>query len=163
MKTLPRLLIGVVLSAATVLSAQTDSPRGGRRGPGGPGGPGRGGPAMGIVRVLDTDQNREISAAEIAAASASILTLDTNKDGVVSADELRPTPPNRPADAPTPPAGRPERLRPANPVMLALDANSDGALSSAEIANAPASLAALDANKDGKLTPDELRPLPPKE
>lgn len=46
--------------------------------------------------------------------------------------------------------------------MLALDANGDGTLSAAEIANAPASLAALDTNKDGKLTFDELRPLPPK-
>ena len=121
---------------------------------------------MVIVRTLDVDRNGELSAAEIANASAAILALDTNKDGMISPDELRPV---RPADAPTPPAGDPSRPegapghpRPIDPVMLALDANGDGTLSAAEIANAPASLAALDTNKDGKLTFDELRPLPPK-
>lgn len=133
-----------------------------------------------IVRTLDADRNGELSASEIANASAAILTLDANKDGIISPDELRPV---RPANAPTPPAdapgrpegapgrppggpGRPEAApghpRPVDPVMLALDANGDRALSAVEIANAPASLAALDANKDGKLTFDELRPLPPK-
>lgn len=174
MKNLPRLLLTFcLLAAGSALSAQTsDTARGPRRGGsggpghGGPGGPGRGGHP--VVRVLDADRDHEISAAEIAGASAALLTLDANKDGAVSAEEFHPA---RPADAParrTPPAGAPtrgsgDRTHPVMPVMLALDANSDGALSASEIANAPKSLAAIDANKDGKLTMDELRPLPPTE
>ena len=173
MKKLPHLILALSLGAATIVSAQTtptDGPRGGPRrgGPGGHGGPGRFNP---VVRVVDADKNGELSAAEIANAPASIRTLDANSDGTVSVEELRPA---RPANAPTPPAGAPERSQPASkdgtetthphpvdPVMLALDANSDGALSTAEIGNATTSLLALDLNKDGKLTPDELRPLPP--
>lgn len=171
MKNLYRLLIASGLLTSALLCAQTaptdqpaDGPR--HRGPGGPGGPGRMSP---VIRALDVDHDGELSAAEIAGAPAALLTLDTNKDGSLSVEELRPA---RPADAPTPPADAPRRgpggpggpgghARPANPVMLALDANNDGALSAAEIANAAASLKALDVNKDGKLTRDELRPLPP--
>jgi hypothetical protein len=59
-----------------------------------------------VVRVVDADKNGELSAAELANAPAAIRTLDTNTDGTILADELRPA---RPADAPTPPAGAPER------------------------------------------------------
>ncbi len=175
MKNLTRLLLTLSVTAASVLSAQTttsDSTKGPRRGgPGGPGGPGRGPGGHPVIRVLDTDRDHEISAAEIAGASAALLTLDANKDGSVAADEFHPPRPARPADAParpTPPAGAPTRggsgrSHPVVPVMLALDANSDGALSATEIANAAKSLAAIDTNKDGKLTMDELRPLPPTE
>jgi len=162
------------LAAASLLSAQTTSPADGPRGPrpGGPGGHGPHGRGPGghpVIRTLDLDHNGELSTAEIAAAATSLQSLDTDRDGTISANELRPPLPPRPADAPTPPADAPQRPRPGDgpparpfsPVMLALDANGDGALSSQEIANAPASLAALDLNKDGKLTPDELRPLPP--
>lgn len=168
MKNLHRLLLVAGLITAEMLCAQsapTDQPAGGPRHRG-PGGPGRMSP---VIRALDADHDGELSAAEITGAAAALLTLDTNKDGSLAADELRPA---RPADAPTPPADAPRRgpggpggpgghARPVNPVMLALDANNDGALSAAEIANATASLKALDANKDGKLTRDELRPLPP--
>lgn len=166
MNTLHCFAVTLSLTAASLLSAQTTAetgPHGPRRGPGGPGGHGgpRGNP---VVRVLDTDKNGELSAAEISSAAASLATLDKNADGAVTADELRPA---RPADAPTPPADAPARSgrrgRPADPVMLALDANQDGALSAGEIANAPASLKALDGNADGKLTREELRPLPPTE
>jgi len=168
MKNLHRLLLASGLLTSALLCAQptpTEPPAGGprHRGPGGPGGPGRMSP---VIRMLDADHDGELSAAEIAGASAALLTLDANQDGSLSAEELHPA---RPADAPLPPADAPHRgaggpagrARPANPVMLALDANNDGALSAAEIANAAASLRALDANKDGKLTRDELRPLPP--
>ena len=170
MKTLPRLFTAALaLGFASIVLAQTsdsNGPRGPRRGgPGDHGGPGRGHP---IVRVLDADKNHELSATELANASAAIRTLDANNDDAVAAEELRPA---RPADAPTPPAGRPEgrarranadHPRPGNPIMLALDADADGALSTAEINNATASLLALDSNKDGKLTRDEFSPLPPK-
>lgn len=176
MKTLSRFLIALSLATTAVLSAQTqttpeEGQRGhgrGRGGPGGHGGFGRGGHP--IVRALDADKDGELSATELANASASIRALDKNGDGNVSIDEFRPA---RPADAPELPADAPARkgpppgadgttrTRPSDPVMLALDANSDHALSAAEIANATASLKALDANGDGKLTRDELHPLPP--
>lgn len=118
---------------------------------------------MAIVKVLDNDQDHELSATELANASSNLLSLDVNLDGALSAEELHP----RPADAPTPPSDRPARPtdadhpRPVFPLMLALDADSDGALSASEIAGATASLTALDANADGKLSPDEYRPIPP--
>lgn len=130
----------------------------------GHGGPRRGGPGhrpSSIVRALDADRNREVSAEELANASTAILTLDRNADGSVSGDELRPA---RPANAPertAPPADAPARMRPVDPIMLALDADGDGRLAATEIGNAATSLAALDGNKDGKLTVDEIRPLPP--
>lgn len=172
MKRLHSLLVGLSVLAVSTLSAQP-APGGGPRGPGphGPGPGGHRGPGgcSPIVRALDGDKDGEISAAELANASASILTLDANQDGAVSAAEMRPV---RPANAPTPPADAParpappagarSRPQPIDPIMLALDANTDGDLSAAEIANAAKSLAALDANKDGKLTRDEVHPLPPK-
>lgn len=169
MKNLTRILLGLSLGTASILSAQTTSDSGatsgGHRGPpGGRGGPGRGG--FPIIRALDADKNHELSAAEIAGAPTALLTLDTNQDGALSAEELRggrpggPPGRSRPGEA-AKPADAPARARPVMPVMLALDANGDGALSAAEIANAATSLKALDANSDGKLTPDELRPLPP--
>jgi hypothetical protein len=173
MNTNHRLLLVLALITAETLCAQSGpGPR--RGGPGGPGGPGGHGRFHPVIRVLDADKDGEISAAEIANASAAIRTLDANSDGIVTAEELRPAHPamrgTPPADAPARPA-RPagdsqaptDRPRPVDPVMLALDANTDGALSAAEITNAPASLKALDANADGKLTRDELRPLPPVE
>lgn len=168
MQKLPRfILISAALSLVTALSAQPPGRGrgpGGFGGPGGPGGPGRGPGGHPIVRVLDADQDHELSAGELANAPAALKALDTNGDGTISADELRPP---RPADAPTPPADRRappadgDHPRPVDPIMLALDADNDGTLSAVEIANATTSLQALDANTDGKLTPDELMPLPP--
>lgn len=152
---LPLTLAGSLL-AQTTPPSDYGSPR---RGPGGPGGPGgRGNP---IVRLIDTDKNHELSAAELANAPIIIRALDLDGDGAISATELRPGRPAHAPQRPTPPADAPVRSRPLEPVMLALDANADGALSATEIANAATSLLALDANKDGKLSADEFRPLPP--
>ncbi len=151
------------LGLAAVLSAQTASPsdsetRGSR--------PGRGhGPGHPIVRALDSNQDHEISAAEIANASAALVAFDANKDGNVTKEELHPGRPARPADATArsrrpAPSERVSRTRPADLVMLALDADSDGVLSAGEISRASASIATLDADKDGKLVIDELRPVP---
>lgn len=43
-----------------------------------------------LMTALDTDKDHEISAAEIQNASKALLTLDKNKDGKLSRDELRP-------------------------------------------------------------------------
>lgn len=110
-----------------------------------------------LIGILDANHDGVISADEIANASANLLKLDTNGDGQLTPDELRPM---RPADAPPPPPDAVRHHR-NSPLMLALDANGDGTLSAQEIANAPASLKALDTNHDGQLTPDEFRPLPP--
>ncbi len=168
MKNLTYVLAGLSLGAAALLPAQTptsDDARSGGRPGRGPHGPGRGGNP--IVRALDADKDRELSAAEIANAPAALRALDRNNDGAVSFADLvpegavdRPARKERPADAPASPRGS-GRGRPVDPVMLALDADGDRALSPTEIANAASSLKALDANSDGKLTPDELRPLPP--
>jgi hypothetical protein len=155
------LAVRLWLGTAAMAFAQTTTPPAGPR----PGGPGRGGRGHPIVRVLDTDKDGTLSAAELANAPTALKALDTNNDGIISADELHPV---RPADAPTPPANAParptpsaDRPRPLDPIMLALDADGDGSLSATEIANATKSLLALDLNKDGALTPDEYRPLPP--
>jgi Ca2+-binding EF-hand superfamily protein len=160
MKTMHRLiLVALPFGLAAALAAQP-SPGNGPHGPRGPRGPGRHGPP--IVRALDTNKDGVISADEIANAATSLKALDANGDGTVSVDELRPTPPpDAPADMPPPPADADgTRPHPMDPIMLALDANGDGALSATEIANAPTSLKALDLNKDGQLTLDEFRPLP---
>jgi Ca2+-binding EF-hand superfamily protein len=120
------------------------------RGPGGMG-PGR------LHAVLDANRDGVIDAQEIAGAAAAIQTLDSDKDGQVSAAEAF--------------AGRgfmrgrpPEGMRGRGPAMMAeplvrvLDADQNGVLDASEIAHAAAALLTLDKNRDGKLTPDELRP-----
>lgn len=170
--TAPRLAALALVLPALILVSASAQPAGGPPRGRGPGGPGRG-PGHPIVRLLDQNQDHEISAEELAAAPARLATLDTNGDGIISAAELRfgrPVAGGAPsAERPAPPAGaeRPAppadsaRPHPLDPIMLALDANQDGALSADEIARATASLRALDLNGDGKLTPDEFRPLPP--
>ena len=153
MKNIIRLAVTLGLGVFTSL-AQQDA--GGQDGP--PGGPHgrRHPPMMPIMKVLDSDGDGELSAAEIANASAALLTLDKNGDGKLSAAEIMPLPPSgtnqfgfRP-----PPGGK----HPVPPIVAALDTNGDGELDATEIANASASLLKLDTNGDGKLSRDELRP-----
>lgn len=72
-----------------------------------------------ILAALDTDGNNEISAAEIAGASLALKKLDTNTDGKLTADELRPEfgtrriKPDRNDTPAAPPAGV---TRPAGPI-----------------------------------------------
>jgi len=152
MKLLKNVAILFSLSAATALA---------QPGPGGPNGfggpPGHGRPFLPpIMRVLDSNTNGVLEAAEIAAAPTALLTLDANKDGKLSADELmgqRPEGGN--AQRPGP---QPGGKRPSPAVIKTMDANDDGELDAAEIANAPVSLLKLDINQDGQLTQAELRP-----
>jgi hypothetical protein len=152
MKNIIRLAVTLGLGAFTSFAQQY---------PGGHGGPhGMGRPPMPPILVaLDTDRDGELSAAEIAAASSSLLKLDKNGDGKLSAAELMPPPPGatnqfglRP-----PRGGKP----PVPPILTALDTNGDGELDATEIANASASLLLLDTSGDGKLTRDELCPRGP--
>jgi hypothetical protein len=79
--------VGVALFSSLAASAQ--APGGERPERGGPGGPGgRGGGMMRmlpLMTALDTDQDGELSAAEIEKAVAALKTLDKNKDGKLSA------------------------------------------------------------------------------
>lgn len=136
-------------TTALLASAQdnNDGPPGG--GPGGQGGPGRHHrpPPLPIVTVLDTNRDHIIDAAEIANASAALLTLDKNGDGILTTNEYMPAlPKDAPADAPRPPTPL---------IVKALDVNGDGVIDATEIANASAALLKLDKNGDGKLTRDE--------
>ncbi len=66
---------------------------GGDRRGGGPGGPGGGRGPGGMdaaFNALDTNHDGEISADEIAHATASLKTLDRNNDGTITEDEVRP-------------------------------------------------------------------------
>ena len=109
-----------------------------------------------VMKVLDADADGELSATEIANASAALKTLDKNGDGKLSAEELRPQPPGgtNQFEFRPPPGGK----HPVPPILAALDTNKDGELDATEIANASASLLQLDLNGDGMLSRDELRP-----
>ncbi|MDE1154679.1 MAG: EF-hand domain-containing protein [Acidobacteriaceae bacterium] len=110
-------------------------------------GPG-GGPRL-ALKALDTDGDGKLSAAEIAAASHSLLTLDRNGDGQLTADELSQRPQNAGASADD-----------LVSQLMAFDQNKDGVLTRDEL---PARMQNLfdraDTNHDGKLTPDEIRAL----
>jgi len=134
-------------TSAFAVSAQDDN---GGPPPGGPGGRHHRPPPLPIITALDANHDGMIDADEIANASAALLTLDKNADGVLTTNEYLPP---IPADAP-----KGAHHPPVPPVVKALDANGDGVIDAGEIANAPAALKTLDKNGDGKLTQGELRP-----
>jgi hypothetical protein len=120
-----------------------------------------------ILAALDSNQDNIIGANEIAAAATSLLSLDKNSDGKLSADEYRPAPPQMGNGMGNPPpnGGAGQRKSgmqpPKMPIDSALDANGDGSIDAKEIANAPAALSKLDKNGDGQLTMDECMPQRP--
>ena len=86
MKNAKILVIALGLGATALLLAQ-DAPHprdGGRRPPGGPHRP----PPPAIIAVLDANHDGVIDAAEIANASALLMTLDKNGDGKLTPDEF---------------------------------------------------------------------------
>jgi len=107
-----------------------------------------------MLMALDTNTNGVISADEIVNAPTALKTLDANSDGQLTQDELRPACPMGPLNADN--TQRPPP--PPMPIIKALDTNGDGVISADEIANASAALKTLDTNGDGQLTQDEIRP-----
>ena len=99
-----------------------------------------------VLQALDTDGDGQLSAAEIQAASASLLKLDRNRDGQITADEYTPKVEDKAASSDL-----------LNRLML-LDRNGDGVLTADEL---PERMQAMfqrgDTNHDGKLTADEIR------
>ena len=108
---------------------------------------GQGGQPRLVLQALDTDHDGKLSAAEIAAAPHTLLTLDRNGDGQLTLDELQPRPENAGASAD-------ELVK----QLMAFDKNGDGVLTPDEL---PARMQGVfqrgDANHDGKLTPEEIR------
>lgn len=85
------------LASHSMLSAQRpNQQRGGQRGGGGQrgersqGGQGARGQTPPLLRVFDTDGDNELSPDEIDAAAQALRKLDRNKDGRLTAEELRP-------------------------------------------------------------------------
>lgn len=120
MKTTAKVTISLLaLSASAWMLLAQDSgnrpsrnerpPRGERQG-----GPGMNGhrPPPPVIAVLDANHDGMIDAAEIANASAALLTLDKNGDGQLTPEELRPPRPDGEAGGPLPGGddeGRPPR------------------------------------------------------
>ncbi|HEX7261166.1 MAG TPA: EF-hand domain-containing protein [Luteolibacter sp.] len=138
----------LALAASVTATAQPPQPHGGERRPP---------PVPPLFAILDTDQDKVISADEIQAAADALGKLDKNNDGKITLEELRMPPPDGKKGPKHPPSGKP----PIPPVIAALDADGDGTISAAELENAPDSLKALDKDGDGALSPEEIRPGPP--
>jgi len=133
--------------------------------------PARGGPASRLAAAIDADRDGAISAAELRLAPAALKTLDTNGDGIVSAEEWRPAFGPGARDGGSGFGGRRGRggeegrggasqasAEELADTLMAFDKNSDGHLDRAEV---PERFQGLfdraDGNKDGVLTRDELK------
>jgi outer membrane protein assembly factor BamB len=107
-----------------------------------------------VLSTLDKDQNKEISTEELAGAPTALLTLDKNKDGKLSEDEISPGGGGGDSQG-----GQRRRRGPGmmrmNKALSALDGDENNTIDEAEIKGAVAALKKLDANSDGKLTDDE--------
>ncbi len=157
-------------------------PRGDGPFPGGPGGPFPGGPPHPLLMFFDLSRDGELSAEEITGAGDVLKSLDRNKDGKLTREELMPPrgfdgpPPGfgPPVDGPRPatpgdgPRGfgdfarrRPGEAAPADPAVveriMSRDKNGDGTLDRDEL---PQPMHRLfdtgDANGDGKLSKAEV-------
>ena len=110
-----------------------------------------------LIRVLDSDHDTRLSAAEMIAAPAALLTLDRNGDGKLTAEECGAN-----LGISRLPAAEAQKARRlfmrSNPVLLALDANHDGEISPSEIRNAEQELAQLDRDRNGSIETTEMVP-----
>ena len=164
MKSTIKTVLLILFTSVITLEMSFAQGRGGGRPPHGPprgGGiiPGGGEdkpPLPPLMDALDQDLDGDISADELREASEALKKLDTDNNGKLTEDELKP---ERPQGAPEDQEeDRPRRRRHVPPVMKALDTDGNGEISEQEIGNAAESLAQLDHNQDGKLSKMETRP-----
>ena len=181
MTTVPGLLIVAALSYFVAPPSPWQDPPGGRR-PGPPGrgeqDPGRpprpdhdegdpppppfGPPPNPMFLAIDTNDDGELSANEIANASKSLLKLDRDKDGILTEEEVRPPRPGgrRGPGGPPPPVGRGVDPKAMVESVMKHDKDGDGKVSAKEL---PANMARMledgDENKDGSLEKSEVEAL----
>ena len=106
-----------------------------------------------LLKVLDQDHDKYISASELAAADVAVVALDVNQDGNLSESEISPTTSET--------TSRPARRRGPGLIRMmkfhsALDSNENGELEDEEIKGALALLKKIDANRDSKLSEEEV-------
>lgn len=170
---------------------ERDGPGGFRPGgsrPGGPGAnmdPGRIMQMLPILKALDTDGDGELSENEMKTATASLMKLDRNNDGIVDRAEMRPDftamrdgardgqrPQSRPRDGDRGNRGEGDRgegregqTRGEGDSMgqrlMKLDANGDGELSKEELENLPERAKGMmkwvDRDNSGTISKEELQ------
>lgn len=162
------LFCGLAIAACAWSFAQQrpEGDRGGAgdRGAGDRGGPGGRRPAVPVMQAIDADGDGEISTKEIENAAVALKTLDKNKDGKLSDEELRPTfggpggfggfggfGGGRGA------GGGGANVEETVTRWLAKDANKDGKLAKDELPERLQNvLGRADTDKDGALSKDEL-------
>ena len=117
-----------------------------------------------MLMAFDANGDGKLSRSELPERFRGIFDRgDENKDGFLTADEIRKV---AAAQAPPPETGgrggregggRGEMnfIR-MDPILAAIDINGDGILSAVEIRNAADAIRKLDKNGDGKITRDEL-------
>ena len=116
-----------------------------------------------VMAALDADQDGTLSAREIENASKSLMKLDKNGDGVISAEELRPDPSKFQSMMGGIVAGGKGMLagQPSATMMMRMfetrDKNGDGKLSGDEIPEQLKNrLAAIDQDGDGAIQKSEI-------
>jgi Ca2+-binding EF-hand superfamily protein len=117
------------------------------------------------LMAFDRNKDGKLTKAEVPERMQGMFDrVDSNHDGVLTAEEIKAAAAAQPQPTAARPGGgegrRGEGGRegggpPPDRLFQALDKNGDGALSGDEIDAAAASLRTLDANGDGMLTPDE--------
>jgi hypothetical protein len=108
-----------------------------------------------VLSTLDKDQNKEISAEEVAAAPTALKALDKNQDGKISEDEVSPQRGDGGSQGNRPRPRRGPGIMRMTKANSALDADESGTIEEAEINNAAVALKKLDENGDGKLSEEE--------
>jgi EF hand len=111
-----------------------------------------------LFMAIDTDDDGELSAREIASAPESIARLDRNKDGIITEDEVRPPPPP-PTGGRRGPGGPPDAKALVDSVMR-FDKDGDGKVTARELPDRMARMLEQgDANHDRSLDRSEIETL----